>query len=147
MFYQKQNNQATILSGLQIDAPMIFVPWDMTVKDVDGYFINHSLSRVTDNYYTIKDVKLFDTLICNIGFHFDDTLKRIEFFRDDYSDLQKSYDDFQVVFESKFGKPSKRSISSTNFEDCEWDIANKIKIYHYIMDRFGLAEYLFIEWI
>ena len=145
MFYHNRNNQLDISKGLQIDDPMAFVPWDTIANNIETCFPNNPLSCVTDSYYTIKDVRLFDTLTCNIGLHFDNMLKRIEFFRNDYSDLRKSYNDFQMIFESKFGKPSKRSSDPTNFESCEWDISNKIKIYHYVMDRFGLEEHLFIE--
>jgi hypothetical protein len=145
MFCHKNNNQTSIIKGLQIDEPRIFVPWDTSEKDVATHFQNYTLSCVTDSYYIINDVRLFENLICNIGLHFDNVLKRIEFFRNDYSDLHKSYNDFQIIFESKFGKPSKQSSDPTDFENCEWDIGNKIKIYHYVMDRFGLAEYLFIE--
>jgi hypothetical protein len=143
MFYH--NHQADILKGLQIDEPAVFIPWDTSVNNVEACFPNNPLSCVTDCYYTIKDVRLFSTLTCNIGLHFDNMLKRIGFFRNDYSDLRKSYNDFQMIFENKFGKPSKRSSDPTTFESYEWDIGNKIKIYHYVMDRFGLAEYLFIE--
>jgi len=30
-----------------------------------------------------------------------------------------------------------------DFESCEWDMGERIKIYHYIADSFGLAEYFF----
>lgn len=145
MLSHDRNSRTAILKGLQIEDPMVFISWDISVKDVGGKFKGYPICYVTDSYYTIKGAKLFNTLACNIGLHFENTLKRIEFFRDNYSDLVKSYNDFQAIFESKFGKPSKWIITSTNFEACEWDIGNKVKICHYVMDRFGLAEYLYIE--
>ena len=145
MSCHRKRNQIDILKGLQVDEPKIFIPWDTSANDIEICFPNEILSCVTDRYYTIRDVRVFDALICNIGLHFDNMLKRIEFFRNDYDDLCRSYSDFQIIFESEFGNPSKRSRDSTNFEHCEWNIGNEIKIYHYVMDRFGLAEYLYIE--
>ena len=147
MSFHKHNSQIDILKGLQIDEPNVFVPWDKNVKDVEERFPKNLLIHITDGYYTIKDVTLFDILTCNIGLHYDhgNMLKRIEFFRNDYDDLIKSYKDFQIVFENKFGKPIKRKKVLNHFESCEWDIEGKVKIHHYVMDRFGLAEYLYIE--
>jgi len=145
MFYHEHESRAEILKGLQIDDPMVFVQWDFSVNDIEDCFQEHPLLRITGDYYVIKNVRLFDSLICNVGFHFDEKLKRIEFFRDDHDSLQKSYNDFQKRFEYKFGKPSKCGKVLDEFESSEWKFGNKVKIYHDVMDRFGLVEYLCIE--
>jgi len=143
--YPKNNNQIDILKGIQIDDPKVFIPWDISNKDIEVFFHNCSLSRITNNYYAIYNTKLFGTLICNVGLHFDNILKRIEFFRNDYTDLQKSYDEFQTIFETKFGKPTRKIGNPINFDSCEWSISNNIVIYHHVMDRFGLEEHMYIE--
>ena len=142
MFYREHNRQTEILKGIQIDDPMVFVLWDYNASDTEYCFRNHQLSRVTDEYYVIKAAKLFGTLTCNIGFHFDKSLKRIELFREEYLDLRKSYNDFQKRFEYEFGKPGKREMNPDGFESCEWRFGNKVIIYHDVIDRFGLTEYL-----
>jgi len=146
MSYPNDSSAAIkILSGIQIEEPEVFIPWDTSASDLAVLFSKYPLTRVTDDYYTIKDVRLLNNLTCNIGLHFDNMLTRVEFFRNDYSDLDKSYNEFQMIFESKFGKPSKRIRDLANFESCEWDICNRIKIHHYVIDRFGLTEYLYIR--
>jgi len=134
-----------ILDGIQIDAPNVFIPWDLCESEVRKIFLNYQVSHIVDAYYAIKDVRIFNTLVCNIGLHFDKALSRVEFFRNDYADLHKSYNEFQKVFIGKFGKPSRRSRASAGFDSCEWDIDNRVKISHFVMDRFGLTEYMFIE--
>ena len=144
MLLIEHDDNTSILKGLQFDDPMVFIPWNIGARVFETEFQNHQISCVTDGYYTVKDVRLFDILVCNVGFYFDTRLNRIEFFRNDYSNLQKSFNEFQTVFEANFGKPSKQANASTNYETYEWNIRNKIKIHHYVMDRFGLTEYLFI---
>ena len=145
MFYHEHGSRAEILKGLQIDAPMVFILWDSNANDFEDCLLKHPLSHVTDNYYVIKNARLFDTLICNIGFHFENKLKRIEFFRDDYGNLRDSYNDIQKRFECRFGKPYKCENVLDEFENSEWNIGNKVRIYHDVIDRFGLTEYLCIE--
>ena len=142
MFYL--NKQDDILKGLQFDSPSVFIPWDTTENDVEELFHYHDLRRVTEGYYAIKNARLFNNLICNIGLHFSITLKTIEFFRGDIHNLNESFYDFQMIFEKRFGKPTRRKQTS-DFESFEWNIGNKIKINHYVLDRFGLTEYLSIE--
>jgi hypothetical protein len=145
MFCRKEHRLTDILSGLHIDDPAIFIPWDIRLEDIESYFNNYSLIRVTDKYYVMRGVKVFGTLACNIGLYFEKKLKRIEFFGDDYTDLNKSFNDFQVVFVKNFGKPIKRKKVPSVIISYEWNVSSKVKIYHSIMNRFGLGEYLFIE--
>jgi len=165
MFYRKHNNQLDILKGVQIDEPNIFVPWDIDENDFTNMFKNHSVYLVVEKNYSVKDVTILGESHCNIGVVFNKTMCKIGVSRDICEEdnslkdksiktpedfhayLKKSFGIFQTALESAFGKPTKREESTTapNFESCEWDIGNKIKIYHYVMDRFGLAEYLFIE--
>ena len=152
MFYRKQYNQAEILKGLQIDEPEIFIPWDINEDNFVDMFKNHNLARNIERYCGVKSITVFGEINCNIVAEFDKTIRKFSIsrnypegyvFEEDY--LIKSFDAFQTALERQFGKPTNRKKTEINFESCEWDIGNKIKIYHYVMDRFGLAEYLFIE--
>jgi hypothetical protein len=135
----------SIIKGLQIDDPKVFLRWNMKTRDIGIRSCNQSISCVTDNYYVIEDAKLFNyTLCCNVGLHFNKRLKSFEFFRSDYKDLNQSYTDFQAIIVNKFGEPSKRNTNATSFEYCEWELSSKIKIYHYVLNRFGLEEHLTI---
>lgn len=108
----------------------IFVPWEM----IEDFFI-------ASDFLIIH----FCTVTCNIGFHFEDNLKKIELFREDCEDTSRSYEEFQVALKRAFGRPNVRTKNADGSESCEWDICGEVKIYHYIANRFGLAEYLFIE--
>jgi hypothetical protein len=145
MFYRKGDDLTGLLSGLHIDDPDLFIPWDINSKDIESCFQNDFLSQVADDYFVMRNVKLFGTLLCNIGLHFTNKLKKIEIFRDDYTDIYKSFDGFQTVLEKTFGKPIKRKKVPSVIISYEWDICSTVKIHHYIMDRFGLGEYLYIE--
>lgn len=159
MFYHKQNSQANILKGLQIDEPMIFVPWDIDENVFSDMFKDHSISLVVENNYLVKDVTILGESHCNIGVQFDNIVSEVSISRDDYGEyhpdymkssealkiaLMRSFMSFQTALIREFGQPNKREILDT-FESFEWHIYSNIKIYHYIMDRFGLAEYLRIK--
>ncbi len=74
----------------------------------------------------------------------DGKLIKLEFFRKGPRDIKKSFDEFQSVFETAFGKPN-RSENSTSAEPShEWRFRG-IKIHHFILDRFGPEEHLAIE--
>ena len=152
MFYRKSNNPKDILKGLQIDDPKILIPWDINEDDFVDMFKNHNVARNSEKYCGIKNITVFGEINCNIVVEFDKTICKFSVsrnyperyvFEDDY--LIKSFNAFQIAIEKAFGKPTKKSKDETNFKNCEWDIGNKIKIYHFVMDRFGLGEYLRIE--
>jgi hypothetical protein len=139
----------SIIFGFQLDDPNLFIPWDITQKKLIDLFQGHELKQVTNGYFTTSCISL-GGLHHRLGFHFEpqksNTLKKIEFFRDDYSDLEFSFNEFQKFFENQFGYPSKSyPKSQEGFYSYEWIIKNKIKIYHFIFDRFGLEERLYIE--
>ena len=165
MFYHKSNKDI-LLQGVQFDEPKVFIPWNISEDKFMNVFPNCNVKRiVNENYYFVKEVTIFGESPCNIVVAFEKTMRKINISRDICEEdnslkdksiktpedfhayLKKSFGIFQTALESAFGKPTKREESTTapNFESCEWDIGNKIKIYHYVMDRFGLAEYLFIE--
>ena len=163
MFYHKHNNRTNILNGIHIDEPMIFVPWGIDESGFTHMFSNHNISIVVGKNYFVKDVTIFGEQHCNIGVTFDKTMYSLGISRDNCENdnslkdksiktlgdfqayLKKSFEDFQVALEISFGTPDKRAKIMGDFESCEWDIGERIKIHHYIADRFGLAEYLFIE--
>ena len=145
LYGQEIKGVPDIIDGLKIDEPSVFIPWELSVEMLSTNMYEYQLSRVSNNYYTLRGARLFNALICNIGLHFNNVLKKIEFFRDDYSDLHKSFHDFQRVFENVFGKPIMKERVSDSFNSYEWVVGNKVKIRHYVIDRFGLTEYLYIE--
>lgn len=148
MSYRKHNNRTDILKGLLIDTPKIFIPWDIDEKTFADEFKSHGVSQVAEKYYFVRGVTVLGESNCNIGVYFDKTLRKIGISRDNYAgyeDYIKSFKIFQTVLIREFGQPNKRERSLNDFEDCEWKISDNIKIYHYVMDRFGLEEHLYIE--
>ena len=145
MSFHETNIISTVIMGFQIDEPYVFIPWSLSVERVTEFFLLHPISRITEKYYVMYNVRVLKSLKCNIGLHFGDTLNRIEFFRDEYNDIIKSYDEFQNAFESVFGKPNMQKRGSEGFNDNQWIIADKVRIIHNITERFGITEYLYIE--
>jgi len=54
--FSLDKNKKEILKGIQIDAPLVFVPWCIKVDEVEALFKKYPLSRISDDYFTIKDV-------------------------------------------------------------------------------------------
>lgn len=83
-----------------------------------------------------------------LGFHFEPRkngiLKELEFFRTDYSNQQKSFDDFQSHFEKSFGKPTSSTKGNEGFNNYEWNF-NEVQIVHFVFDRFGPEEHMRIK--
>ena len=80
-----------------------------------------------------------------IGFHFEPRLNgkltEFEFFRTNYDDQQKSFDEFQKHFEQIFGQATKVTKGSDGFNNYEW-LLDKVQIIHLVYDRFGLEEHM-----
>jgi hypothetical protein len=161
MFYHKNANETDITKGLQIDEPMIFMPWDMHKRGFIRMFKDHNVSCIVKNNYFVKDVTIFGEKHCNIGVEFDKTIRKIGISRVYYDgtswitngymknnqyDYFRSFKDFQTAIIKKFGEPTTKTKNHDGFENCVWYVGDKIKISLYIMDRFGLAEYFYIEY-
>ena len=133
--------------GFQIDRPNIFVPWDIDEKTLKDLFKGQELKHVTTGYYTINCTSL-DSLNCMIGFHFDPRsngrLNELEFFRMNYDNQQKSFDEFQNAFTNSFGQPSSTTKGNEGFNNYEWRL-NNVQIVHYVFDRFGPEEHMRIK--
>lgn len=133
--------------GFQINSPNIFVPWEINEKTLNELFIGQELKRVTTGYYSASCTSL-DKLNCIIGFHFEPQsngrLNELEFFRNEYRDQQKSFDDFQRCFTQTFGEPTIRTKGYDGFYNYEWRF-NNIKIVHFVYDRFGPEEHMRIK--
>jgi len=136
-----------INKGFQIDNPNIFVPWGIDEKTLTDLFKNDELKHITTGYYTTKCSSL-NNLTCMLGFHFeprkDGLLNELEFFRTDYSDQQKSFDEFQEQFTNAFGQPTNTTKGNEGFNNYEWRL-NSIQIVHYVFDRFGPEEHMRIK--
>lgn len=145
----KQDNSGSlamdITKGFQIEKPNIFVPWEIDEKGLIEIFKGDSLKKVTVKYYTASCTSL-NGLNCMLGFHFgpNGRLSELEFFRTDYSDQQKSFDEFQKHFVEGFGNPTKTSKGSEGFNDFEWRLG-KVQIFHFVYDRFGPEEHMRIK--
>lgn len=133
--------------GFQIDQPNIFVPWDIDENTLTDLFKGQKLKHVTTGYYTINCTSL-DSLNCMIGFHFDPRsngrLNELEFFRMNYDNQQKSFDEFQNAFTNSFGQPSSTTKGNEGFNNYEWRL-NNVQIVHYVFDRFGPEEHMRIK--
>ena len=144
---QNKSDSATmdITKGFQIDSPRILVPWDINEEGLKEIFKAHSLKRVTEKYYTTSCTSL-NGLKCMLGFHFapNGKLNELEFFRKDYSDQQKSFNEFQKHFVNAFGHPAKTSQGDEGFNNYEWNLG-KVQIVHFVYDRFGPEEHMEIK--
>jgi hypothetical protein len=136
-----------IQEGYKIDEPQIFIPWGIDeitlIQKLDG----HDFKHVTTGYYTIS-CKSLNGLDCKLGFHFEPRkngfLNELEFFRTDYSNQVKSFNEFQSYFENEFGKPTSESNGNEGFKNYAWNLGN-VQIVHYVFDRFGLEEHMRIK--
>ncbi|KAB2877580.1 hypothetical protein F9K33_16115 [bacterium] len=137
----------TIDNGFKIDHPDVFVPWDIEEKQLMKLFNGQRLVNVSTGYYTI-DSESLNGLKCTIGFHFEPRksglLKELEFFRANYTDQVKSYEEFQRHFEQAFGRPTQTSVGTEGFNDHSWVFA-KVSIFHFVFDRFGPEEHMRIK--
>jgi len=137
------DNWMDIIKGFQVDDPKVFIPWGITEKTLKDIFDN-KLRQVTSGYYTTT-CKSLNGLDCELGFHFEPRingqLKELEFFRKNYNDQKKSFDDFQVHFEKQFGLPTYSKRGNEGFNDYLWTIGD-VQIIHRIFDRFGPEEHM-----
>jgi hypothetical protein len=147
IFFQRLKSIKNLKRGFQINEPSIFVPWDIDETTLKSLFKGNDLKYVTAGYYTAVCTSL-NGLKCIIGFHFsprtNGKLNEFEFFRKDYSDRQKSFDEFQAVFVQTFGNPSSTTKGREEFNNYSWRFGN-IKIEHYVFNRFGLEEHMHIK--
>ena len=87
MFYDKK----TIFDGVQIDNPMIFMPWDMNQESFINMFQNHGVSPVGEKGYFVKNVSIFGESDCNIGVGFDDTMRDVGIARSNYEEYHPDF--------------------------------------------------------
>ena len=136
-----------INKGFQIDSPKIFVPWNVDEKELTNLFNGQELKYVTTGYYTASCTSL-NGLTCMLGFHFDPRsngrLNELEFFRTNYEDQKKSFEEFQTHFVNVFGQPSETSKGKEGFNNYAWQL-NNVQIVHYVFDRFGPEEHMRIK--
>ena len=134
-----------ISEGFSVNSPSIFVPWGINSTELTKLFEGHSLRKVTRGYYTIDCEPLTD-LHCCLGFHLrpSDSLIELEFFRRDYSDQKKSFDEFQSHFENEFGPPTKSEQGNEGFSFYSWCL-EAVEIVHFVYDRFGPEEHMRIK--
>lgn len=133
-----------INDGFQIDVPPVFVPWGVTEAELIRLLGEYGLHKVTSGYHTLSCVSL-DGLTCEIGLHFTPRslglLRELEFFRRAYPDQVASFEEFQRDFEVAYGKPTRSTSGSEGFPYHEWRLG-KVKIEHYVFDRFGPEEHM-----
>lgn len=139
--------EINLTKGFQINKPNIFIPWDIDENTLMDLFKDNQLKRVTNGYYTTNCTSL-DNLACLIGFHFQPQskgkLNELEFFRSNYDNQQKSFDEFQTSFVKAFGQPTYTKKGDEGFNNYVWQFG-KIQIVHYVFDRFGPEEHMRIK--
>ena len=148
MFYRDQNDKSSILKGVQIDEPMIFVPWDIDEIGFVGMFGNCNVAIVAEKNYMIKGATIWGEHHCNIGVVFDKRICKISVSRDNYEgydDYVKSFEGFQAALTRNFGQATKHEKSFADFKNSIWEISQSITIRHYIIERFCFEEHLYIE--
>ena len=130
--------------GLKITDPDLFIPWNINTKQLKTVFEGHDIKYVTDTYYTIG-CEMFNSLNCILGFHFQhttfDRILEFEFFRTNYSEQEKSFDEFQFYFVQEFGPPTNIKKGNEGFNNYEW-LLDDIKIIHLVYNRFGSEEHM-----
>ena len=136
-----------IQEGFKIDEPDILISWDIDEQTLTQKLNGYDFKRVTTGYYTIS-CKSLNGLNCMLGFHFEPRgnglLNELEFFRKDYVEEEKSFNDFQSHFEAEFGKPTSESEGYKGFKSYAWNFEN-VQIAHFVFDRFGLEEHMRIK--
>lgn len=136
-----------INKGFKIDKPDVFVNWDINEIELKTLFREYELKQVTTGYYTTNCSSL-NGLNCILGFHFEPRkngiLKELEFFRTDFSNKKKSFDDFQIHFEKSFGKPTNSTRGNEGFNNYVWNF-KEVQIVHFVYDRFGPEEHMRIK--
>ena len=136
-----------INKGFKIDEPDVFVQWETDEQRLNELLSEAGLRKVTTGYYSVT-CKSLGGLECNIGFHFEPRkhgrLKELEFFRANYDDQQKSFEDFQNHIEKEFGRPTRTEKGNEGFNNYEW-IIDGIQILHFVFDRFGPEEHFRIK--
>lgn len=142
-------NRNDLRSGYHLETPDIFVPWDITPKELIDLFEDLPLNKVTKDYFTIECISL-GGLKHKLGFHFESKsprrLNTLEVFRDSYPNYKESFKEFQDHIEFVYGRASKKyPKNSEGFPSYEWLIGDSIRIQHFIMERFGLEEKLHIQ--
>jgi len=148
MYYPKRQNRITLLNGLQVDFPNVFIPWDTNEKSFEEKLCCHGFSLVVEKYYSAVNTVIFGEEHCIIGVKFEETISEFGISRDyygGYDDYIRSYSAYHKAIERLFGKPDQRQKVLGEFEDCIWTIDRKIKIHHYVMERFCLEEHLRIS--
>ncbi|WP_157366879.1 hypothetical protein [Algoriphagus vanfongensis] len=142
-----EKDKMNIQEGYKIDEPDIFVPWDIDEQTLTQKLNGHDFKHVTAGYYTISCTSL-NGLCCMLGFHFEPrkngNLNELEFFRTDYNDLEKSFNNFQSHFEKEFGKPTSEANGNEGYKNYAWKFES-VQIVHYVFDRFGPEEHMRIK--
>ena len=134
-----------ISKGFYVDDPEVLFEWN---SDINYYVSNTKIepNRVTDNYYTLEGTVFNNTITCNIGIHcIKDKIMRIELFRGKEfyhtQSIHESFNEFQEKTENVFGKANHVKKGKNGFYNYSWDVG-RIKISHYVYERFALEEHL-----
>ena len=150
-FHEKTNEYpalAQLVYGVELDVPHIMIPWSIREREFCKKYITTLAKKVTNGAYIIKNATFLGEENCNIGIEFKQTMFKVGLSRSQYNsydDVEKSFISFQNAFEKAYGKATAHMSDVIGFYRYEWIIDVKLNIHHYIMDRFGLAEYLYIE--
>ena len=154
MYFHKKHkinkNLENLLNGVQIDTPRVVIPWSIEKCEFDKLFHSHEIHSITKSDCLVKGVTFLGEKNCNMGVSFDPLLNRIAFSRNEYQGhkgLVKSYRSFNNALIEAFGEPNEHKKELEEFEDCIWRVSGTVEIHHYVMDRFGLGEHLYLKYI
>jgi hypothetical protein len=132
----------SLINGFTLFSPERFVPWEITEVQLTAIFDGLPLKHITTGYFVL-DCEPFAGLQCSLGFHLHSAkvLTELEFFRNNYSNQKKSYDEFQLHLETAFGQPTHTGKGSDGFPSHIW-LVHGARIEHHVIDRFGPEEHV-----
>jgi len=143
-----------ILKGIWLDSPNILLSWDTNDADFHELFKDFEVHTVVIGGYCVDNVIFFGEERCHMGIGVDRRIHDIDFSRDiynnikdnDFSDLFQRFFAFQEKLKSEFGMPIKVYNSRKHgYLGCDWSFKGKVKLSHYLLDRFGWGEHVCFE--
>jgi len=135
-----------IARGLTTDAG-VCIPWLISQTKLDAIIASDCLETIAPDYLVTR-CSLLGGLNLSLGFHFKgDKLLEFELFRHLSRPLADSFAEFQRHLTQTFGDPTQSIAGDADagydcgYDHHEWRFG-RIRIRHYVIDRFGCEEHV-----
>jgi hypothetical protein len=146
-----EGESVNLRSGLEVEEPHAVVPWGISQTELQCLFgesgAGSQLRFVTDGYYVLHG-RTIGGLNTSVGLQLrprseKGRLTELEFFDNGKKELQASFRLFQQHLEHALGPPSRTKAGSfsRDLPSYEWYLG-RIRVYHWVMDRFGPEEHV-----